>query len=66
MYSFQTSKSLCQKSSFSDILGVAPKSNFSFELVKSAKICSTSTNPKTFGTEEKTNNVVFEIEKSGN
>ena len=38
-----------------DIVAVAPKSNFSFELVNLVKICSTSTNPKMFVTEEKTN-----------
>ena len=43
----------------------APKSNFSFELAKSMKICSTSSNLKMFGTEEKTKNVDLEIKRSG-
>ena len=30
------------------------------------KICSTSTNPKLFGIEEKTNKFVLEIKRSGN
>ena len=38
----------CQKFSFSGIVGDAPKSNFSFVLIKSVKICLTSTNPKMF------------------
>ena len=48
-----------------DVRG-APKSNFSFELAKSMKICSTSSNLKMFGTEEKTKNVDLEIKRSGN
>ena len=51
-------------SSFSNILGVTPKSNVSFELVKSTKLCSTSTNPKMFGTSEEKTNIVLEIRRS--
>ena len=35
------------------MVGFEPTSNFSFELVKSVKICPTSTNSKMFATEEK-------------
>ena len=63
VYSSQTSKSLCQKSSFSDVLGVVPKSNLAvkvkLQIVKSVQIFSTSSNLKMFGTEEKTKNVVL-------
>ena len=48
-------------SSLSDIVSLTTTSNFSFELVKLVKICSTSNNSQLFATEEKTNNLVLEI-----